>query len=321
MSALGSRPGRPLITAAELAAALREPPPPVVLDVRWRLGGPPGAESYRAGHIPGAVFADLDRDLAGPPGGRGGRHPLPEAGAFQAAMRRAGISADRLVVVYDDADSTAAARAWWTLRYFGHRDVRVLDGGYRAWTAAGEPVSAAAVPPALGRFTAVAGGMPVLDAAGAARLARSGVLLDARAGERYRGELEPVDPVAGHIPGAVSAPTAQNVGADGTFRPAAELRARFAGLGMGAGVRGAAAGVPGDAAGEPAWPGEGGAAGGTGVAGGPGEVGAYCGSGVTAAHEVLALALAGIPAALYADSWSGWVTDPARPVATGPGPG
>lgn len=290
MSAPGPRPDRPLIAAAELAAALGQALPPVVLDVRWRLGGPPGAESYRAGHIPGALFADLDRDLAGAPGGQGGRHPLPAAGAFQAAMRRAGISADRRVVAYDDADSTAAARAWWLLRYFGHRDVRVLDGGYRAWTASGGAVSAAAAEPAPGRFTAVAGGMPVLDAGGAASLARSGVLLDARAGERYRGEQEPVDPVAGHIPGAVSAPTAQNVGPDGTFRPVAELRARFAGLG-----------VPG--------------------AGGPGGVGAYCGSGITAAHEVLALALAGIPAALYAGSWSGWVTDPARPVAAGPAPG
>jgi len=287
MSALGPGPDGLLITVGGLAAALREAQPPAVLDVRWRLGGPPGAESYAAGHIPGAVFADLDRDLAGAPGGPAGRHPLPAAGAFQAAMRRAGISAGRPVVVYDDADSTAAARAWWTLRYFGHRDVAVLDGGYRAWTAAGEPVSTAAVEPAPGTFTAVAGGMPVLDGAGAASLARSGILLDARAGERYRGEHEPVDPVAGHIPGAVSAPTAQNVAADGRFRPAAELRERFAGLG-----------VPGAAA-----------------------VGAYCGSGVTAAHEVLALALAGIPAALYPDSWSGWVTDPARPVATGPVPG
>ena len=287
MSAPGPRPGRLLISAGDLAAALRGPQPPAVLDVRWRLGGPPGAESYRAGHIPGAVFADLDRDLAGAPGGPAGRHPLPAAAAFQAAMRRAGISADRPVVVYDDADSTAAARAWWTLRYFGHPDVAVLDGGYRAWTAAGEPVSTEAAEPAPGTFTAVAGGMPVLDGAGAARLARSGVLLDARAGERYRGESEPADPVAGHIPGAVSAPTAQNVGADGRFRPAAELRERFAGLG----VTGAAA------------------------------AGAYCGSGVTAAHEVLALALAGLPAALYPDSWSGWITDPARPVATGPAPG
>ena len=287
MSALGPRPDGPLISAGDLAAALRGPQPPAVLDVRWRLGGPPGAESYRAGHIPGAVFADLDRDLAGAPGGPAGRHPLPAAGAFQAAMRRAGISADRPVVVYDDADSTAAARAWWTLRYFGHPDVAVLDGGYRAWTAAGEPVSTDAAEPAPGTFTAVAGGMPVLDGAGAARLARSGVLLDARAGERYRGETEPVDARAGHIPGARSAPAAGNLTADGGFAAADALRARYAALGV----------IPGA------------------------EVGVYCGSGVTAAHEVLALALAGLPAALYPDSWSGWITDPARPVATGPAPG
>jgi thiosulfate/3-mercaptopyruvate sulfurtransferase len=285
MSALGPRRASPLITVTELAAALGQAPRPAVLDVRWRLGGPPGAESYAAGHIPGAVFADLDRDLAGAPGGPGGRHPLPGAAGFQAAMRRAGISSGQPVIVYDDADSTAAARAWWTLGYFGHHETRVLDGGYRAWTAAGQPVSAAPAAPAPGTFTAVPGGMPLLDAAGAARLARSGLLLDARAGERYRGEQEPADPVAGHIPGAVSAPTAANVGADGTFLTTAELRARFAGLG----------------------------------AGGPAEVGAYCGSGVTAAHEVLALELAGIPAALYAGSWSGWITDPARPVAVGPG--
>ena len=283
MSALGPRPDGPLISAGDLAAALRGAPPPAVLDVRWRLGGPPGAESYRAGHIPGAVFADLDRDLAGAPGGPAGRHPLPAADAFQAAMRQAGISADRPVVVYDDADSTAAARAWWTLRYFGHRDVRVLDGGYRAWAEAGFTVTTDEPAPAPGDFTAEPGQMPVLDAAGAQEVARTGLLLDARAGERYRGETEPVDPVAGHIPGAVSAPTAGNVNPDGTFKDPAGLAARFAGLGA----------VPGA------------------------PVGTYCGSGVTAAHEVLALALAGIPAALYVGSWSNWVTDPARPVATG----
>jgi len=312
MSALGPRPDRPLIAVPELVAALEQPQPPVVLDVRWRLGGPPGADSYRAGHIPGAVFADLDRDLAGVPGGPGGRHPLPGAAAFQAAMRRAGISPGRPVVVYDDADSTAAARAWWTLRYFGHDDVRVLDGGYRAWITAGGPDTAEAPAPEPGRFTAVPGGMPVLDAAGAAGLARSGVLLDARAGERYRGEQEPVDPVAGHIPGAVSAPTATNVRADGTFQDAAELRARFAGLGVSrAGAGSAPAGAGGRGSGDS----------GSADSGSADSVGAYCGSGVTAAHEVLALTLAGIPAALYVDSWSGWVTDAARPVATGPAPG
>jgi thiosulfate/3-mercaptopyruvate sulfurtransferase len=304
-----------LITAAELAELS---PAPVILDVRWSLSGPPGIEDYNTGHIPGAAFADLDRDLAAPPG-KGGRHPLPSAGDFQAAMRRLGVSGIRPVVVYDAADSTAAARAWWLLRYFGHQDVRVLDGGYRAWTAAGLPSETAPArvddppdPPAApqwapaateparpgradgppqparpGDFTASPGHLTLLDADAAASVARTGLLLDARAAERYRGETEPVDPVAGHIPGAVSAPTAQNVAADGTFRPPAELTARFAALG-------AASASP---------------------------VGAYCGSGVTAAHEVLALTLAGIPAALYAGSWSDWITDPSRPVATGSGAG
>jgi thiosulfate/3-mercaptopyruvate sulfurtransferase len=287
-----------LITPAELAG-LGEPP--VLLDVRWRLGGPPGMDAYRAGHLPGAVFVDLDRDLAAP-AGTGGRHPLPAAGDFQAAMRRVGVSAGRMVVVYDEADSAAAARAWWLLRYFGHPDVRVLDGGYQAWRAAALPVSenipAPDSPPVEGDFTARAGHLPLLDAADAAALAKTGLLLDARAAERYRGETEPMDPVAGHIPGAVSAPTAQNVNPDGTFRSPAELTARFAALAADTADTGT----------------------GTGAGAAP-SVGAYCGSGVTAAHEVLALALAGIPAALYAGSWSEWITDPSRPVATGPARG
>jgi thiosulfate/3-mercaptopyruvate sulfurtransferase len=272
-----------LVSAESLAAELAGPVIPVLLDVRWQLGGPPGSESYRAGHLPGAVFTDLDRDLAGPPGA-GGRHPLPDPAAFQAAMRAAGVSQGRPVVVYDDGNSTIAARAWWMLRYHGHENVRVLDGGYQAWAGAGLAVTTAVPVPVPGDFTARPGGMPVLDAAGAEAMARTGLLLDARAGERYRGETEPADPVAGHIPGAVSAPTAGNVNADGTFKDAAELTARFGALGV---SRDAEA------------------------------VAAYCGSGVTAAHEVLALMLAGIPAALYVGSWSNWIADPARPVATG----
>jgi len=272
-----------LVSVDSLAADLANGPGPVVLDVRWQLGGPPGIDSYRRGHVPTAVFTDLDRDLAGPPG-PGGRHPLPEPAAFQAAMRAAGVRQDRAVVVYDDGDSTVAARGWWTLRYYGHENVRVLDGGYRAWVGAGHTVTQADPGPAPGDFTARPGHMPALDAAGAQATARTGRLLDARSAERYRGETEPVDPVAGHIPGAVSAPTIGNVNADGTFGGAAELAARFAALGV--------------------------------TADGP-AVGAYCGSGVTAAHEVLALALAGVPAALYVGSWSNWVTDPDRPVATG----
>ena len=283
MSARTGRDGL-LISAPALAAELAGHPAPVVLDARWRLAGPPGIDSYRQGHLPGAVFADLDRDLAGPPGS-GGRHPLPDPAAFQAAMRAAGVSRDRPVVLYDDGDAMAAARGWWMLRYFGHPHVRVLDGGYRAWTAAGLPVTADDPAPAPGDFTAEPGHLPVLDAAAAQATARSGLLLDARAGERYRGETEHVDPVAGHIPGAVSAPTAANANPDGTFRDPAELAARFTALGA----------VP-----EADTP-----------------VGAYCGSGVTAAHEVLALALAGIPAALYVGSWSDWITDPDHPIATG----
>ncbi|MCC5580708.1 sulfurtransferase [Microtetraspora sp. AC03309] len=269
-----------LVTPEELAALDGV----TILDVRWRLGGGPSdRESYAEGHIPGAVFCALDTDLAAAPGA-GGRHPLPEAADFQAAMRRLGVDGSRTVVVYDEADATAAARAWWTLRYFGHQDVRVLDGGIRAWRHAGLPIEeGAGGEPAPGGFTAVPGGMPTLDADQAADLATSGVLLDARAAERYRGEVEPIDPVAGHVPGAVSAPTSENVEPGGRFHNREFLRERFNTLG-------AVDGVP---------------------------VGVYCGSGVTAAHEVLALDLAGIPAALYVGSWSHWVVDPARPVATG----
>ena len=288
-----------LVSPAALAEELASEPGPALLDVRWRLGGPPGLDSYRAGHLPGAVFTDLDRDLAAPPG-PAGRHPLPDPAVFQEAMRVAGVSQDRAVVVYDDADATAAARGWWLLRYHGHENVRVLDGGYQAWLAAGLPVDRADPAGKKGDFTARPGHMPVLDAAGAAGMARTGLLLDARAGERYRGERELVDPVAGHIPGAVSAPTADNVNPDGTFRSAAELAARFAALCSLGGTTPPDPPAHGGAARPPVPP-----------------WGAYCGSGVTAAHEVLALALAGIPAALYVGSWSNWITDPARPVATG----
>jgi len=276
-----------LITITELAGALAGDAPPTLIDVRWRLGGPPGIDRYRAGHLPGAVFVDLDASLAGPPG-PGGRHPLPASADFAAAMRAAGVSSQRPVVVYDDGDATVAARAWWLLRYFGHDRVRVLDGGYAAWLSAGEPVSTQDVAAVPGDFAAEPGHLPVLDAGGAAEVAQSGILLDARAPARYRGETEPVDPVAGHIPGALSAPTAENVTSAGFFRPVAELQARFADLGIGPGA---------------------------------GVVGAYCGSGVHAAHELLAMELAGLRGALYVGSWSHWITDPSRPVATGPQPG
>ncbi len=294
MAATGAEPAaRPLIGAAELAALCASADPPALLDVRWRLGGPPGIGAYLAGHLPGACFIDLEADLSGPPG-PGGRHPLPGPAAFESAMRRAGLSAGQLAVAYDDADGMVAARLWWLLRYFGHRRAALLDGGYRAWAGAGLPVTRAVRPPGPGDFRAGGGGMPVLDEAGAARMARDGILLDARSAERYRGDFEPVDRAAGHIPGAVSAPAQGNVGPDGRFLPPAELAGRFSALGVPA-AAGRADGTP--------------------------AVGVYCGSGVTAAHEVLALALAGIPAALYVGSWSAWCSDPSRPVATGQEPG
>ncbi|MFE7563600.1 sulfurtransferase [Kitasatospora sp. NPDC057500] len=278
----------PLVSAAELREALASANPPVLLDVRWQLGGPPGIEDYTAGHLPGAHFVPLDTDLAAPAGppGRGGRHPLPDPEEFGAALRRLGVSADRPVVVYDGATSLAAARAWWLLRWAGHPDVRVLDGGYAAWREAGLPVSTEVPSAADGDFKPVPGQLPVTDADGAAVWAREALLLDARAGERYRGESEPIDPRAGHIPGAVSAPTTENVGPDGRFRPAAELAARFRALG--AGERATAV---------------------------------YCGSGVTAAHQILALTVAGLPATLYPGSWSEWSGDEARPVAVTDQPG
>ncbi|MEU1885650.1 sulfurtransferase [Micromonospora sp. WMMD987] len=277
----------PLIEPDRLAAELAQPDPPTLLDVRWRLAGPPGRADYAAGHLPGAVFVDLDTALCGPPGAAG-RHPLPDPDALQAALRAAGVRAGRPVVVYDGGDGMAAARAWWTLRWAGHRPVRVLAGGWAGWLAAGLPGTVEVPTPPPGDVTVRPGALPVLDAAGAARLAATGdgVLLDVRAAPRYRGESEPVDPVAGHVPGAVNLPATEYV-SEGRFPTAAALRDRFAAVGV-----------------RPDRP-----------------VGAYCGSGVTAAQTVLALHLAGrTDAALYVGSWSGWIADPSRPVATGPTP-
>ena len=272
---------------AEVAAAeLADRPPPAVLDVRWALGGTgAGRVAYADGHLPGAVFVDLDADLAGRPG-TGGRHPLPAPESLQAALRSAGVREGHPVVVYDAGGrppTGAAARAWWILRWAGISDVRVLDGGYAAWVAAGGRVDTALARPTPGDVLVRPGGMPVLDAAAAADLGGSGTLLDARSPERYRGETEPVDRVAGHIPGAVNAPIAHTVEDDGRLLPAATLRSHFAVLGVGEGK----------------------------------AVGAYCGSGVGAAQTVLALTVAGYSPALYVGSWSDWITNPTRPVATG----
>ncbi|MET7281083.1 sulfurtransferase [Kribbella sp. NPDC005582] len=266
----------PLITVAELQALK-----PVLLDVTWNLAGPPGREAYDAGHIPGAYFVDLETELAGPPGP--GRHPLPDATTVTALARRTGISAETSVVVYDAANSLAAARAWWILRYFGVSDVRVLDGGLAAWRAAGGEVTTDVPADSSSDFTATPGHLPLVDAEGAAKVAASGVLLDARAPERFAGEVEPMDKVAGHIPGAVNTPMADLLTPDGHFKPAADLTTYFT-----------AHGVTPDA-----------------------TLATYCGSGVTATHTALALATVDIQAPVYIGSWSDWITDPTRPTATG----
>ncbi len=267
----------PLVSPAELAANLDRF---TVLDVRYLMGGPPGSEQHRAGHVPGAAFVDLDRDLADPPGA-GGRHPLPDPARFEAAMRRAGVCRDRPVVVYDDWQGRAAARAWWLLRHHGHGDVRVLDGGWTAWLEEGHAVDTGETSAVPGDFAVSdTSGMPVVEVEGVPAVE---VLIDARAAERFSGQVEPVDPVAGHIPGAVNVPTTENLDERGRFRSPARLREAYARVGADTSA----------------------------------SVAAYCGSGVTAAHDVLAMEVAGISAALYPGSWSGWITDPERRVETG----
>jgi thiosulfate/3-mercaptopyruvate sulfurtransferase len=274
-----------LVTADEFRARRGRT---VLLDVRWALGDPHGREHHSAGHLPGAVFVDLETELSDPPSPSAGRHPLPSLQRLQSAARRWGIRDGDPVVAYDDTGGLAAARAWWLLRWGGLSDVRLLDGGLAAWVRAGGSLERGEVTPEPGDVTLTGGGLPVLSVEEAATLPRAGgVLLDARAAERYRGEIEPVDPRPGHVPGAVSAPTTANLAGDGTFLPADVLAARFTGLGV---TRGR-------------------------------PVATYCGSGVAAAHEVAALAVAGVEAALWPGSWSEWTADPARPAATGADPG
>lgn len=274
----------PLIDEESLADELLSPSPPLLLDVRWALTTQADRDGYLAGHLPGARFVDLDRDLAAP-AGRGGRHPLPGPEEFGRAMRALGARADTPIVCYDAGPGTAAARAWWLLRVHGHPRVRVLNGGLGAWSAAGRALETGPVTAPPGDFVASGTGGEIVTADELPGFVeRGGLLLDARDLERFLGRSEPVDPVAGHIPGAVSAPTTANLGGDGRFLAADALRARFGDLGAGPGR----------------------------------PVAVYCGSGVTAAHQVLALESAGIRARLYPGSWSHWITDPARPVATGP---
>ena len=301
-------PATPLVAAPDLVSELAAGPAgidgrPVVLDVRWRLVPPPkgrkprrrpdpvGEPDFDAGHVPGAVFLDIDTDLAGPPG-PAGRHPLPDPDDLQTTLRRAGIGPTGSVVVHDGAgagDGMAAARAWWVLRWAGlaPERVRVLDGGIDAWTAAGGALSTesgGARRP--GDIAITAGAMPVLTADAAADVAGTGALLDARAPERFRGETEPIDPVAGHVPGAYNLPAGSLLDDDGRWRPAEELAT-------------ALRGVVGEAA----------------------PVGAYCGSGVSATMLVLAAEIAGVrppedPVALYVGSWSNWCATK-RPVEKG----
>jgi thiosulfate/3-mercaptopyruvate sulfurtransferase len=258
----------------------------VLLDVRWALGDPHGREHYLKEHLPGAVFVDLATELAGPADPARGRHPLPPLEQFQVSVRAWGVRNGDVIVAYDDSGNMAAARLWWMLRNAGLTDTYLLDGGLAAWRAAGYETETGERPAEAGDVVLSDGAMPVIDAGQAASWAQQGVLLDARAGERFRGEIEPVDPRAGHIPGAVSAPTTGNLGDDGRFLPAEQLRTRFASLGV-------LPGVP---------------------------TAVYCGSGVTAAHEIAALTVAGFPAVLYPGSFSEWSNNPSNEVVTGPAP-
>ncbi|MEO6944082.1 MAG: sulfurtransferase [Lacisediminihabitans sp.] len=277
---------RPLISVDELAT-LRANPGLVVLDARWTLGQTDGSSHFLAGHIPGARFVDLDTELASPPSPRRGRHPLPSRENFQDTLRMLGVTRDSTIVAYDQAESFSAARLWWLLRNAGFEAARVLDGGLRAWTEAGYPVSIGepdAVTPS--EITIEWDRVPSIEIDDAASFPGRGILLDARAGERYRGEIEPMDPRAGHIPGALSAPTTENLDDTGAFLPAEQLRTRFANLDIG-----------------PSTP-----------------IAVYCGSGITASHQILALEVAGFTGTLFPGSWSQWASDPARSAATGATP-
>lgn len=281
-----------LISAEELRELLVESSPRV-LDVRYRLGFTDGHEQYLAGHIPGAVFADLEGELAGHGAPSEGRHPLPDDAALEASARGWGIHAGQTVVVYDDARSLPASRAWWALRRAGIGDVRLLDGGLAAWIVAGGAVDPGEVVPEPGDVVlARPGAVGVLTTGQVAEW--DGILLDARAPERFRGESEPIDPVAGHIPGARNLPISEVLTEDGRFRSPERIAAAFAAVGAGSGA-------------------------GAGVDAGAGEarIAAYCGSGVTAAQLALAGALIGREVVVFPGSWSAWSNTPGLPVATG----
>ncbi len=297
----------PLIQADELqrrlAGAVTDRP--VVLDVRFRLGESTGRQEFARAHIPGASYVDMDTELATiRPDGAGGRHPMPAVETFTAAMRSAGVTMSRQVVAYDDWVSLPASRVWWMLRHLGFLDVRVLDGGMGAWTAADLATESGPHTPVVGNFLPSGPGLGhVLDATAAMSYAKRDLLIDARSADRFRGENESIDAVAGHIPGAINAPALDNVAPDGRFLPADQLADRLQELGVAEAPdasRGAVAtGTHGRARAR--------------------RVGTYCGSGVQATHLALALSVAGITdeADVYIGSWSDWIIDPNNPIAVG----
>ena len=275
-----------LITAAELASLIQAGDPITIPDVRWRLDEPDGRAAYLQGHLPGAVYVSLDEELSDHTIADRGRHPLPSGRSLEAAARRWGIRQDGLVVVYDDWNRAGSARAWWVLTAAGLANVRILDGGLSAWRSAGGSLETGPVTPQPGNVTVLhddlyAGSRPTLTA----EEAGAGVvtLLDARAPERFRGDVEPVDAVAGHIPGAKNIPSGALLADDGTFLANGALAQLFSNHGVDRDAR----------------------------------VGAYCGSGVTATIAIAALAATGCEAALFPGSWSEWSSDPSRPVGRG----
>ena len=276
----------PLVSPEQLLAALAAGAAPVIVDCSFDLADVgAGERAFAQGHLPGAVYANLDLDLAGPKTGRNGRHPLPARADWAATLARLGVTPARAVVVYDAQGGMYAARAWWMLLWAGHRAVSVLDGGLGAWKAAGGAVESGAVTPVAAAAAYPVGDslVAMVDADGLQKSLGRVTLLDARAGERYRGEVEPLDKRAGHIPGARSRFFKDNLGADGRFKPAAELRAAFEAFGTA-----------------------------------PARVVHQCGSGVTACHNLLAMEAAGLSGStLYPGSWSEWSADPLRPVAVG----
>jgi thiosulfate/3-mercaptopyruvate sulfurtransferase len=282
-----------LIEPRQLADHL-EDPDWAIIDCRFDLARPEwGAQAFATAHIPRALYAHLDRDLSAPRTPHTGRHPLPPVAALAATLSRLGIDAGVQVIAYDQTGGAFAARLWWLLRWLGHTQVAVLNGGLAAWERAGLPLSAASEPRAPRRFAAQADPRQIVSGAEVAAAVRSGalrsgaqLLVDARSADRFAGENETIDPVAGHIPGARNHPFAGNLDAEGRFLHAEQLRRAWEGT-----LRGAS----------------------------PQQLIAMCGSGVTACHNLLALEVAGLPGArLYAGSWSEWITDPAHTVARGP---